>query len=144
MSSSPLQAIRKHCLWCCVEQPSEVRECRSSKSCALHPYRLGRMPGIPGQSSLKAIRARCVDCVQGYAEVVRCKQGPVFAFGPCSLWPFRHGNNPNFSEATREKCRQRRLDSLRKKADSQSDSDTNEGEDIVEHVRTSTATIDHG
>ncbi len=127
---TPLEAVRKHCLWCCVDQPLEVRECRSSKSCALWPYRFGKLPGIPGQSPLKAIRARCVDCVQGYAEVARCKQGPKLSLGPCALWPFRFGTNPNFSEATRERCRQRRLDSLRKKADSRGDSNTNGDRDV--------------
>ena len=97
--NTPLQSIRKYCLWCCNDQASEVRLCQSPQ-CGLYPYRLGRMPGLPGQSCLKAIRARCLDCCcWNDAEVRRCKTD-------CVLNPYRMGTNPNYSEETREKHRQ--------------------------------------
>ena len=37
----PRAAIRAHCVWCCANQPSEVRYCPSA-DCPLHEYRMGR------------------------------------------------------------------------------------------------------
>ena len=36
-----LRAIHAHCVWCCADQPSEVRYCPSA-DCPLHEYRMGR------------------------------------------------------------------------------------------------------
>ena len=48
------------------------------------------------KSPIKAIRAKCLDCVCGSeAEVRKC---PVV---DCSLWPFRFGRNP-FHARSRE------------------------------------------
>lgn len=41
---SLLKIIREKCLDCCGGSPAEVRECRSEKTCALWPYRLGTNP----------------------------------------------------------------------------------------------------
>ena len=41
--SSLLSIIRKKCLDCCCDQPSEVRKCVMT-SCALFPYRFGSNP----------------------------------------------------------------------------------------------------
>ena len=38
-----LKAIRAHCLWCCLDQPREVRLCPAD-DCPLHRYRLGHRP----------------------------------------------------------------------------------------------------
>jgi len=40
---NPLKAIRAKCLDCCAEHPSLVAECHI-KSCALHPFRMGKNP----------------------------------------------------------------------------------------------------
>ena len=40
---TPVKAIRKYCLECCLEKPSEVRLC-AAKDCALWPYRMGKNP----------------------------------------------------------------------------------------------------
>ncbi len=41
---TPLQAIRRKCLDCCLGSPQEVRCCEADY-CSLHPYRFGRYPG---------------------------------------------------------------------------------------------------
>jgi hypothetical protein len=41
----------------------------SEKSCPLWAYRVGVMPKIPKPSPLKAIRAKCLDCVEGPSDV---------------------------------------------------------------------------
>jgi len=40
---TPVKAIRKKCLDCCVFQPIEVRLC-SAVNCPLYPYRHGKRP----------------------------------------------------------------------------------------------------
>ena len=40
---TPIRAIRKKYLDCCAGQTAEVRAC-TLKTCALHPYRMGRRP----------------------------------------------------------------------------------------------------
>ena len=35
----PRGAIRAHCLWCCLDQPSEVLACTDTE-CPLHKYRI--------------------------------------------------------------------------------------------------------
>lgn len=95
---TPLQAIRKRCLWCMNDQAYEIPLC-TSKECALHPFRMGKRQ--PGKSPLKAIRVRCLDCVEGAKEVRECSTAI------CTLNPFRMGHNPNITEETREKRRRR-------------------------------------
>lgn len=40
---TPMRAIRKKCLDCCVGQIVEVRECKV-KSCPLYAYKMGKRP----------------------------------------------------------------------------------------------------
>lgn len=47
-SGSKLKAIRKYCLWCCLDQPKEVKLC-PSVSCELYPYRFGHNPNLEGK-----------------------------------------------------------------------------------------------
>lgn len=54
-----MKPIRAFCLWCCRDQPAEVRLC-SSDLCALHPYRLGRWPTTAGRLSKKTHPTPCV------------------------------------------------------------------------------------
>lgn len=58
---TPLKAIRAKCLDCCGDSPTEVRECRSEKTCALWPYRFGTNPGrsprILSESHKAALKA---------------------------------------------------------------------------------------
>lgn len=118
--STPLAAIRLKCRWCTLDQAKEIQLCRSEKFCPIWPLRFGK--SVRGMSPLKAIRAKCLDCTGSSAsEVKDCDP----TFDNCALWPFRFGTNPNYSEATREACRQRRLNSLLKMAKLRADSDTN-------------------
>jgi len=53
---TPMKAIRKKCLDCSNEQPSEVRHCLVT-DCALYQYRLGHNPkreGINGRKNVFA------------------------------------------------------------------------------------------
>lgn len=119
---SPLEAIRQKCRWCCLDQTQEIELCQSQKTCPIWPLRFGK--SVKGISPLKAIRAKCLDCVGGGpSDVKDCDP----ASDNCALWPFRFGTNPNYSEATRQACRQRRLNSLLKNAKLRADSDTNRG-----------------
>ena len=40
---NPMRAIREKCLDCSCQQPIEVKEC-TVKTCALHPFRMGKNP----------------------------------------------------------------------------------------------------
>lgn len=95
---SALSSIRKNCLWCCLDQPSEVRDCRSDKSCPLWPYRMGSMPKIQKPSPLRAVRGKCLDCAEGPSDVKDC------ADVECAIWPYRFGRNPAYSEASRKEA----------------------------------------
>jgi hypothetical protein len=108
-SLTPLQNIRTHCMWCCLDQVLEVRMCPAQK-CPSWPFRLGRLPAQGSRSALKAIRARCLDCV-GWSvkDVAECKND-------CALNVYRFGKRVNVSEAYREQARTRaRVNPLFKK-----------------------------
>ena len=82
---TPLQSIRKYCLWCMNDQPLEVRLCPSD-DCPLFPFRFGKR--TIKSSSLKAIRKRCLDCTEGPSYTRNCP------FTDCPLFTFRMGHNP--------------------------------------------------
>ncbi len=42
-TTNPYKVIRKYCLGCCCNQPSEVRLC-TAIDCSLYPYRFGSNP----------------------------------------------------------------------------------------------------
>ena len=85
----PAKAIRKHCLWCCKDQAPEVRLCPDDE-CPLWPWRMGNRQFAPAgtMSSLKSIRARCLECADTPMKVEQC------SFEDCSLYPYRLGKNP--------------------------------------------------
>lgn len=82
---TPLEAIRKYCLWCSNHQPKEIELC-PSKDCPFYILRFGKRH--KGYSSLKAIREKCIDCSTKALEVKKCK------FNDCSLYIYRFGTNP--------------------------------------------------
>ena len=47
-------------------------------------------------NTVKAIRQKCLDCAENYAEVTRCE------FTDCSLYPYRFGKNPFWGKAKPE------------------------------------------
>ena len=106
---TPLQAIRRRCLDCSGYNQKEVRECYHNKpippfdiACPLHPYRMGK-----GRPKLKVIKAYCIQCQGEHGlsslYVKECTDKD------CSLYPFRLGHNPNISEETKQKRRERAL-----------------------------------
>jgi len=88
MREGPLYSIKKYCLWCCGDQPGEVRLC-PAEDCPLYPLRSGRKPKGLKKSTLKAIKQRCYDCSTFEAKRVRECDAEE-----CSLHPYRLGNNP--------------------------------------------------
>ncbi len=108
---NPLTAIRRKCLDCCNNQWKEVELC-TVPHCEIFPYRLGKKPGfaeylgrngepltvIP--STIKAIRAKCLECAGSTAVVKDC---PI---PDCPLYVFRMGTNPNITPETRAKRRE--------------------------------------
>jgi len=84
---TPLKAIRKYCLWCCLENNTEVKQCPVT-SCAIHPYRFGHRNQDAAKTPCKAIKAKCTDC-SGFDAKERnnCK------FSDCRLYEFRNGHN---------------------------------------------------
>ncbi len=93
------KAIRAYCLWCCVDQPVEVRHCGAKYSCPLWRYRMGRETkeecgylNSNGDVITKrltrgrAIRERCLNC-GGWSttDVRKC------TFTDCPLQEYRMG-----------------------------------------------------
>jgi hypothetical protein len=57
------------------------------------------------QTPLRAIRAKCLDCVLGSSnEVALCTME-----NKCSLWPYRFGKNPNVKLSDEERERRRQM-----------------------------------
>ncbi len=83
---SPLKAIRLHCLWCCFNQPKEIRLCGAS-SCPSQPLRMGKR--VAGIRPLTVIKEHCKECGGWEEPPKRCE------VTDCALFPFRLGKNPN-------------------------------------------------
>jgi len=85
----PLYAIKKYCLWCCGDNPKEVKLC-PVENCPLYPLREGKKPKEFKGSVLKAIKMRCFDCSDfDWKRLKECE------FKDCPLYPYRLGKNPN-------------------------------------------------
>ena len=97
---SALSSIRKKCSWCSNSQPKEIQLC-PAEGCPLHPYRMGTMPKIEKPSPLRAVRAKCLDCVEGPSDVKNCGDTD------CAIRPYRFGRNPAYSEASRKEAGRR-------------------------------------
>lgn len=101
---TPMQAVRKKCLWCCDGSHAEVRLCPAT-GCQLWAYRFGKRPENATRTPIQAVKAKCRDCCgTTWADVQRCP-GRKLADGPCVLYPFRQGSNPNISSETRARQR---------------------------------------
>ena len=106
MKLTPLRAIRKQCVQCMGGSPRLVADC-PGRDCPLYPYRMGRLDGADGHT-LRAIRQYCLGCA-GSSQAVRDCYGDTAVDGPCPLYRFRFGTNPNISEETRQKRREAAL-----------------------------------
>lgn len=103
---SPLQAIRAFCLEC-EGSFDNVKNCLYP-GCPFYAYRHGTRPEGQPHQPLKTIKTYCFEecqCGSSSYEVLTC-QGDLAAIGPCPVFPFRMGKNPNISVETREKLRQ--------------------------------------
>ena len=92
---SPLEAIRAFCLEC---DGSHVNACLYP-ACPFYDYRLGKRPAGKVCATVKAIQTYCHEECQagsGSHEVLTC-QGDKAILGPCPVFPFRMGKNPNRS-----------------------------------------------
>jgi len=106
MRRSALKSIRAFCIECQGDSFQGVAEC-VDLACAFYPFRYGVLPRTGQRKPLAAIKAYCFENCQGgssRAEVENC-QGDTAVLGPCPVYPFRLGVNPNISEETREKRR---------------------------------------
>jgi hypothetical protein len=85
-----------------------VIECADT-ACPFHPYRHGVALEKGRHSPVRACRAFCFEnCLPGAGvDTVKDCGGDTAMLGPCPVFPFRLGKNPNISEETREKARQR-------------------------------------
>jgi len=106
---SPLEAIRRFCIECQgdLANAQYVTACRYTV-CPFHAYRHGTQPDGQPHRPLSAIKAYCFDnCLPGASrEAIADCQGDKAFTGPCPVFPFRLGVNPNISAETREKLRQ--------------------------------------
>ena len=87
---TPLQAIRKKCLWCMGGNAKQVSECHL-KDCPFFYYRFGRKEipgdGIELKSTMKSIRAFCLECSTfNVTEVRNCE------IDTCPVHKFRLGS----------------------------------------------------
>ena len=102
---SALEAIRRFCVQCEGDSPTNVTECLY-KACPFYAYRLGVALPAGKHRPLKTIRAYCVEeCQAGNQGQVDDCQGDTAAAGPCPAFPFRMGKSPNVTTETREKRR---------------------------------------
>ena len=102
---SALEAIRRFCVQCEGDSPTNVSECLY-KACPFYAYRLGVALPAGKHRPLKAIRTFCLEeCQAGNQGQVDDCQGDTAAAGPCPAWPFRLGKSPNVTTETREKRR---------------------------------------
>jgi hypothetical protein len=112
---SPLKAIRVFCVECQGDSFQGVSECADT-ACPFREYRSGKALEAGQHRPLGAVRRYCHEYCQagaGRAEVLSCQGDKPLDGGPgCPVFPFRLGKNPNISEETRKKARQRELAKL--------------------------------
>lgn len=104
---SPIEAIRAFCVQCQGSSYEAVINC-NDLDCVFYAYRRGKTSEHENTQPVKAIRKYChviCQCGAGSDEVKNC-QGDKAALGPCPVFPFRMGRNPNIKPETREKRRQ--------------------------------------
>ena len=102
---SALEAIRRFCVQCEGDSPTNVTECLY-KACPFYAYRLGVALPAGKHRPLKAIRTFCLEeCQAGSQCQVEGCQGDTAAAGPCPAFQFRMGKSPNVTTETREKRR---------------------------------------
>jgi len=106
---TPLLAIRTFCLACMGGSAPLVMQCPSS-TCRFHAYRCGTIAAGADRRLLRIIKAYCAESCLPVEDSAGCTAGKEYLdLGACSLWPYRRGRNPFYSESTREKRRRQGL-----------------------------------
>ena len=105
-ASTPLKTIRVFCLQCQSDSQG-VSECADT-ACPFHDYRHGKRLNSGEHRPLKACREYCTKyCLpEATAKEIHACGGDTALLGPCPVFPFRLGTNPNISAETRAKRRQ--------------------------------------
>ena len=93
---TPLQSIRKECLYCMGGSFKLVAECETI-TCGLWSYRTGRIEPGADRRLLRVIRQFCLQCVGSAIEVRKCT-GKLLDGTICNLHPYRHGKRPKKHE----------------------------------------------
>jgi hypothetical protein len=93
---TPLQSIRKECVYCMGGSFDLVSNCNSD-TCTLYPYRTGKIQEGADRRLLRIIRAFCLECVDGYSEVRKC-DGKMLDGHKCKFHPYRLGKRPKVVE----------------------------------------------
>ena len=110
-TTTPVNSIRKYCIWCCIGSAKEIRHC-TVYECPLYAYRMGKKLDLPvllklnpeGEKEenkrqilsilhltpVKAIRKKCKYCAVFELEPIRkCEHTD------CDLFAYRMGTNPS-------------------------------------------------
>jgi hypothetical protein len=93
---TPLQSIRKECLYCMGGSPGLVSSCTSAR-CGLHPYRTGKIAIGADRRLLRVIRHFCLSCVGSSDEVKKCT-GKMLDGVVCKFHQYRIGKRPKQCE----------------------------------------------
>ena len=111
-SKSPLKALYAFCVECQGNKAERVAECNFI-DCPFYRYRHGVALPKGQHSPIRACKKYCHDqCQAGAApgsDEVRNCQGDKALLGPCPVFPYRLGRNPNISEETKRARRERAL-----------------------------------
>ena len=93
---SPLAAIRVFCVQCQGDSSQTVTGC-IDVACPFHSYRHGSALEKGRHSPVRACRGYCkTNCLpEANKEEIRDCGGNTALLGPCSVFPFRMGKNPN-------------------------------------------------
>lgn len=94
---TPLQSIRKECLYCMGGSSKLVADCETI-TCVLRMYRTGRIEPGADRRLLRVIRSFCLQCVGTSDEVRKCT-GKMIDGTVCNLHSYRIGKRlPNHGQ----------------------------------------------
>ena len=101
MKTTPKSAVKHYCLWCCLNQWEEVKQC-GTEGCPLYPVRGGHNRTNKRAKWSKLARKKCLDCsVWIKPDVKYCKfDGKIN--DKCQLYDYRMGKNPVQSAAMKK------------------------------------------
>ncbi|WP_428567066.1 MAG: hypothetical protein ACP59X_07280 [Solidesulfovibrio sp. DCME] len=107
---TPLVAIQAFCRACMGGNAPMVEACASTM-CRFHAYRCGSIAAGADRRLLRVIKSYCAESCLPMEDAAACVTGmDCPGNSACSLWPYRQGRNPFYSEAAREKRRRQTLE----------------------------------